>query len=133
MEWKYVKKVNNVDDMSAFESIAGYRLCESFKDCILKSNGGRPSKKCFLTDKNREIELKSLLSINRDDKETLWDAIHWLDEGDSEKYVPFATDNFGNLICFDKESDGVVFYDHEDASTEMVASDFDMFIDGLYE
>ena len=43
----------------------------------------------------------------------------------------FAGDPFGNLICFDKTNDHIVFIDHETLSIEPVADSFSEFIAGL--
>lgn len=46
----------------------------------------------------------------------------------ANKYIPFAIDNFGNLICFEAENDNEIFVDHEDMTVEIIAEDFDGFM-----
>lgn len=93
----------------------------------------RPSKRIFDTDKVKERELKSFLSFNKEDRETVWKIFDWNKEELANKYVPFGIDNFGNLICFDANNDKIVFVNHEDMSVEAIAENFDGFMSGLYE
>ena len=105
---------------------------DSFKKCVITNNGGRPSKQTFDTNKVKGRELKSFLSFNKDDKETVWKVLDWHKDELSDKYVPFCIDNFGNLICFDASNDRVIFLNHENTSIEMIADGFDEFMNGLY-
>lgn len=133
MEWKYVKALKSAELISEYEKKTGYVFDEAFKKCVMENNGGRPAKKVFDTDKTKERELKSFLSFNREDRETVWKILEWNKEELTDKYVPFVIDGFGNLICFDKSSKKVVFVNHEDLSVEVIANDFEEFMSGLYE
>ena len=82
---------------------------------------------------NSGRELKSFLSFNTDDRETVWKIYEWNKDELSNKYVAFAIDNFGNLICFDADNDKVVFLNHEDLSVEHIANTFAEFLELLYE
>ena len=55
----------------------------------------------------------------------------WAKNGELDRYIVFATDPFGNKICFDKTNDKIVFIDHETLSIEVVADDFTEFVDSL--
>lgn len=132
MEWKYIKPLLSIELIYEFENSTKYLFPDTFKQFIIKHNGGRPSKSVFDTNKTKERELKSFLSFNREDKETVWKIIEWNKEELADKYVPFGIDNYGNTICFDKENDMVIFVNHEDKSIEIIADDFDNFINKLY-
>ena len=71
MEWKYVKELKSVDLIDDYECLVKYVFCDSFRRCVIANNGGRPSKKIFDTDKVKERELKSFLSFNKEDRETV--------------------------------------------------------------
>lgn len=133
MEWKYVKNLKSVDLINDYECLVKYVFCDSFRKCIIANNGGRPSRRTFDTDKIKEHELKSFLSFNRNDRETVWKIFDWNKDELSDKYIPFGIDNFGNLICFDKNNDKVVFVNHENMSIEIIADNFDCFLDKLYD
>ena len=132
MEWKYIKPLLSIELIYEFENSTKYLFPDTFKQFIIKHNGGRPNKSIFDTNKTKERELKSFLSFNREDKETVWKIIEWNKEELADKYVPFGIDNYGNTICFDKENDMVIFVNHEDKSIEIIADGFDNFINKLY-
>ena len=86
--------------------------------CVLNYNGGRPSNRIFDTDSAKERELKSFLSFNKEDKETVWKIFSWNKDELKDKYIPFGIDNFGNLICFNADNDNIVFINHENLTVE---------------
>ena len=131
MGWKYVKQLSSEESIEAFERLVNYAFPKNFKDCVKQYNGARPKYRVFDTDKKTGRELKSLLSFNREDKETVWDIYEWSKTEHQGKYIPFAIDNFGNLICFDRTGK-IVFINHETLELEVVASSFEEFIGGLY-
>lgn len=133
MDWKYVKELSSIDLINEYEGLVNYTFNESFKNCVKENNGGRPAKKVFNTNKAKERELKSFLSFNHDDKETVWKIFEWNKEELANKYVPFAIDNFGNIIGFDSTNDKIIFLNHEDMSIELIADNFDDFLNALYE
>lgn len=133
LQWKYVKPIKDDNAVSAFEQEYGFALPADFKHMLPEINGGRPDKKCFATKTGCERLIKSVLSFNRDDRETVW----MFNEDDSEEealkdLMVFALDDFGNPICFDR-SGRVLFYDHEDEETEFVSDSFTEFLKCLYE
>lgn len=132
MEWKYVKPLQSKDLIDDYECLVKYVFGNSFRTCVLEHNGGRPGRRTFDTEVTKERELKSFLSFNREDKETVWKIFEWNQEELGSRYVPFAIDNFGNLICFDANNDKVVFIHLEDVSIEVIADTFDQFLDALY-
>ena len=133
MEWKYVKKLKSVELINDYECLVKYVFSDSFRKCVIDNNGGRPEKRTFDTDKVKERELKSFLSFNKEDRETVWKIFEWNKEELINKYIPFAIDNFGNLICFDANNDQIVFVNHEDTSVEKISNSFDAFLESLYD
>lgn len=132
MNWKYIKPLESLELISKFEEQFNYKFPNEYKDCVSKNNGGRPSKKIFDTVDTKERELKSLLSFNYDDPETIWDVNNRDDESFNEKYIAFATDSSGNLICFKKCDSSIVFVNHETSITENITNSFSSFINSLY-
>ena len=131
MEWKYVRPLKDPELVDQFERKARYFLPEEYRQCVEKHNGGRPSRKIFDTDQEKERVVKMLLSLNREDPETVWPSLERLQKETGGRYVPFADDDFGNLICFDRGTDEVVFRDHETGSVELIAPTFSDFLKGL--
>lgn len=132
MNWKYVKTLTSYNLIDEFERDYNCSLPKEYKECVQLNNGGRPEKSAFDTEKNKEREIKSLLSFNKEDKETIWKLNEWNKEDLSGKYIAFAIDNYGNLICFDLNNQ-IIFFDHETAQIEYVCESFAQFVNSLYE
>lgn len=131
MDWKYVKPLSNEENITVFERMTAFSLPESFKECVRRYNGARPKCRAFDTDKQTWRELKSFLSFNREDKETLWKMYEACSAAYEGRYIPFAIDHFGNLICFARNRQ-IVFLDHETLNIEKIAPSFDEFMFSLY-
>lgn len=133
MEWKYVKTLKRYKNIDDFEMLVNYKFPDVFRECVVKYNGGRPDKRGFDTNKQKKRELKSFLSFNQEDRETVWKIFDWNKVNLFGKYVPFAIDNFGNLICFDVNDSHIIFWNHENNSVEYVAKSFNVFLEQLFE
>lgn len=133
MKWKYVKPLKSEDLLNDYEKLTEYKLPKDFRKFVIELNGGRPERKGFSTNTDKNRELKSFLSFNPNDKETVWQAYEWLKDEFGNKYLAFAIDNFGNVICFDTDNGNVVFLNHEDLSVECISATFGDFMKALYK
>ena len=131
MDWKYVKPIKSLDLISEFENEFCYIFPDEYKQCVSQYNGGRPSKRIFDTSSSKEFEMKSLLSFNHYDRETIW-SVNQRDDEFLTSYIAFATDSSGNLICFNRKDNSIIFVNDETNSVDMIASDFSSFLDSLY-
>lgn len=129
IQWLYVKPLTSPSLIETFERSVGYTFCPAFKDCVAKYNGGRPQRNVFDTDKTKGRVLKTFLSFNPDDRETVWQAIEW--ECVQPGFIPFTVTVFGDLICFAKADDRVVLLNHESDMIENVADSFEEFLASL--
>lgn len=132
MDWKYIKPIKSLQLIDDFEEQFNFKFPNDYKDCVSKNNGGRPSKKIFDTVDTKEHELASLLSFNRDDRETIWAVNERDDESFQASYIAFATDCSGNLICFNKCDSSIIFLNHETNTKENITNRFSDFINSLY-
>ena len=151
MEWYFVKPLESVELIDEFEEFVGYKFPVSFRNCVIKNNGGSPEPNVFDTESSEEIGLEHLLSFNKKDDCNIWDMVELYSQNIeilrknedydfldayiniAENYIIFADAAFGNLIAFYRADDSVVFIDHETQETEKIADSFDEFINGLYD
>lgn len=131
INWKYVKNLQSVESISVFEKMIGCNIPEDIKNCIIKYNGGRPDKKVYNTDLTKERTIKSLLSYNINDLETVYDAYNAVSKS-NDNLVPVASDPAGNYICFNKRNQKIVLWLHETDAEESVADTFTDFLNKLY-
>lgn len=132
MNWKYVKALKSENAIKEFEVTFKFEFPDSFKEIVANYNGGRPEKDIYDTDKTKERTIKSLLSFNKEDKETIWKIADWNKDELKDDFIAFAIDHFGNLICFSVSDKSIVFMDMEMLKTESIAKDFSTFLDKLY-
>ena len=138
MNWRSVKPLVSDNIIDEFEETINYRFPDSFREFVKINNGGQPSHKMFNTKTVKERVFNNLLSFNKEDLNNVWrtndwngEMADWNNDKRMEKYVTCAQDAFGNLICFDKTNDKIVFIDHEDLNIEPVSNSFERFIKSL--
>ena len=140
MEWDYVEELESDSIIEEFEAFVGYTFPEDYKECVKLYNGGAPEYTDFDV-KNESIGttcIDYLYSFNKDASESIWDLYGWDEfceetEGLIGKYIAFAGDSGGNSLCFDTETNHIVFVDHETLEIEELADTFTEFINLLYE
>lgn len=132
MEMKYVKHLVDPSEIARYEKQFAVRLPSSYKSFVAQYNGGRPSLKCFKTENDAERVIKSFLSFNSQDRETIWKITEWNAEELQNQYVPFAIDPAGNLICFKMVDNSIAFIDLETLNIEKASASFDQFLSELY-
>ena len=126
--WKYVKKLNDLNAVENFETTYNVKFPSDLKDIIKKYNGGRPELKLFDTSTETGKDFKTLLSFNKTDIENIY--IFCDDASSVREMLPFASDPAGNLFVL---KDGKIFFwNHETDSTSFLADSFTEFLNMLY-
>lgn len=132
-EWRFTDEPLDDKTISEVENLFGVKLPEDYKQCIKENNGGYPQPKNFDWDDGSKSVFDSLISFTHE----RLNIKMFLDKFESLKIFPFATDPFGNLICFDyrytKNSPIVVFYDHEEDTIQPICNSFTALVERLYE
>ena len=141
MEWLYISPLKSSDAIFEYESLVNYSFPDDFKECVNVNNGAYPKFEVFISTfgkRRRKRVFNNLFSFNKDDPSTIWKyndwngrSRDWNMNGEMTNYIAFAKDPFGNLICFDKTDDKIVFVDHETLNVEFVAKSFTEFIESL--
>lgn len=151
MKWDMVEPLESESLIDEFEELCGYKFPASFRECIIKNNGGKPEFDVFDTVVEEGRAFHFLFSFNKTGqgypigkaveawKIHLDDAIY---SGDPEeiavcetilnRYISFADTPCGDYIAIDKVNDSIVLICHETYETEHIADSFDEFLDCLY-
>jgi hypothetical protein len=95
-------------------------LPDKIVNILEEYNGGRPSEKDIITNTKREYVFKSLLSYNKNDKETIYNVYPDLFKG--VPLYPIGTDAAGNFICYNFDNKKIVLLNHENNNEEEVIS-----------
>jgi len=126
--WKRGEKLNE-SDIKEVEATFGITLPNDYKSIVIKNNNARPSISTFDTESSKGHVFKKLLSLKKNDIETVYKAKKVLSKIDNT-LIPFANDPAGNYLCF--KGDSVVYWQHEDNSISKIANNFTEFLAKLY-
>ena len=141
-----------LSQIEAVEKFSGLKFPESYKNHLLKYNGGQCDPNVFSFTENGERTQSNInwfLAIDDEEDESLQEYIndYKIDEKRLPKHIlPIAHDPFGNLICIScgkKDFGYVYFWDHEEevdyqiskdddySNLYLIKDDFDKFINEL--
>lgn len=128
MEYKYVKKLVDFNEVIKFQEKNNIVLPNKLIEIIKDFNSSRPSLKRFDTDIRKEYVFKNFLSYNINEKENVYDL--YPTPLKDVNIVPFGIDSSGNLLCLKKEK--VILINHENLCEEKICENFDIFLNSLY-
>ena len=116
--WKYVKPLEDKDAVKEFLRKYHINLPKSMIEILETYNGGRPADKRILTTAKREYVFKTLLSYNKNDKETIYSM--YPEPFRKLGLYPIASEAAGNYVCYDVTTRNWVLYNHERDRVERV-------------
>ena len=126
-------------DIQELENLLGFKLTQSYREHILRYNGGRckPNVYSFIENgESTESDLKVFFSLPNELREYIMDyKIN--NSRIPESFLPIAEDSGGNLICISckgKDIGKIFFWDHElegEDNVHFIADNFDDFLNGL--
>lgn len=129
-EWKYINKTSE-EKIKLVEEKLNYKFKEEFKKFVLENNAGTPQNNLFyLTDGTVKV-FGGMLSFNEEDDDYIVTLNSGGDSNYVDKIVAVATDPFGNLICFDRATNNIVYWDHELDKVEYLSDNWEQFINNL--
>jgi cell wall assembly regulator SMI1 len=111
ISWKRVKPLQN--SIEEFEKEQGLTIPNMLKELIQLHNGGRPNPNIFSTQSGKEVEMKALLSYNKQDIENIYKVINYFKEQYNGKLLPFATEPSGDYFCLNLDTHSIVYWEHE--------------------
>ena len=127
IQWKWAELPVDEIHLTDIQKELCISFPNDFLELVKKSNGGYPSAKYFDLPSRKDAVLNKLLSVSEGgDDPSLMETYKNVCKRLPPKIIPFASDPFGNLICFDyRESPpSVCFWEHEIASRDVNASIF---------
>jgi hypothetical protein len=126
-------------DIQQLEDLVGFKFPQSYREHILKYNGGRckPNVYSFSEDGQiTESDLNVFLSLPDELRDYILDY-KVEDIRILENFLPIAEDSLGNLVCICCEGEDagrIYFWDHEREGEEnihFIADSFDEFLNSL--
>lgn len=136
--WSRVVGGITEDIIKKVERTYSIEFPKDYRECVLKYNGGHPEPKIFSYKNGGEGVFDHLLSFTSEPNIVV--VFEFIRDSVPEGIFPFATDPFGNQLCFDfrrnKNSPSIVFFDHEEIGEEgiiEVCETFSELIETLHE
>lgn len=133
LNWIGIKQLKDSDSIESFEKEYGINLPEELKGYIIQYNGGSPNLDVLKTAKGKEVQIKLLLSYNKDDIETIYKCINYFKDNYNNQLLPFASEDSGDYFCINIKTKEVILWHHEGDVIETVSSSLEEFFDNLYE
>lgn len=125
--WKYVKKID-LNKILEVEKYFNYKFPNDFVEFVLKYNGGKPISKIFYVNKESERVFKTMLSFNKEDRENIYIGF---DTKYKNNLIAVASDEVGNLICYERDTNNIVYWNHEFDKLEFLAYKWIDFVNAL--
>jgi len=132
-ELEFILPKSKIDsrDIMFFEKFFKVKLPNTFKNIILKVNGGIPK-----PDRVGRIEIDSFISFKKNEQYNVLDVYNnYKHRFKGKIIIPFAKDSGGNLLVFEYSdyrdfNPSVVFFDHSDWGNpfQKMSNSFEEFI-----
>ncbi|MFA9558150.1 SMI1/KNR4 family protein [Evansella sp. AB-rgal1] len=131
LQWKREKTLTEPNSIKLFEQEKGFSVPTELKELVKKHNGGRPSPNEINTVDGTELEVKGLLSFNKEDVENIYDVVDYFKGNFNNTLLPFATESGGNFYCINLTNNSIIFWEHETNEQIPVARNLKDFLSRL--
>lgn len=128
---KKIKKLNMEETLLISKEL-GYNLPIDYCTYYSKQITSLHIKPNLFKVDNNEKMISYLFSMDKDSK-TYIINFQKFDSEYEQNLVPFAELEFGDLLCFDRKDNSIVYYNHEEDSIAKVSQSWKDFEESLYE
>jgi len=114
------------------EKQVNYNFVEDYKNYLLNHTELKPEKNILELSNGVEKLVRYFYSMDPNSKTYIL-KFQGLDSEFKNKLVPFGELEFGDTLCFERESNKIVVYNHENDTIDLVANDWNIFMAKLYD
>lgn len=131
------KKIENLDSgileyINNIEKEINYTFVNEYKDYLLKHPSLKPEKNILGLLNGTEKLVRYFYSIDPNSKTYIL-KFQSFDSELKDKLIPFAELEFGDTLCFERETNKIGIYNHEADTFDIIADDWNTFIKELYD
>lgn len=131
------KKIENLDSgileyINNVEKEINYTFVNEYKDYLLKHPSLKPEKNILGLLNGTEKLVRYFYSIDPNSKTYIL-KFQSFDSELKDKLIPFAELEFGDTLCFERETNKIGIYNHEADTFDIIADDWNTFIKELYD
>jgi len=122
---KRIEKLDSeiLEYISNVEKEINYTFTEEYKNYLLKHSSLKPEKNVLVLSNGTEKLVRYFYSMDPNSKTYILKFQNF-DSELREKLVPFAELEFGDTLCFERESNKIVAYNHELDTIDVIANDW---------
>lgn len=126
---KRIEKIDSeiLEYISNVEKEINYIFTEEYKNYLLKISSLKPEKNILKLADGTEKLVRYFYSMDPYSKKYILKFQNF-DSVLKDKLVPFAELEFGDILCFERETNRIILYYHEADTSEIVANDWNSFI-----
>lgn len=131
------KKIEKLDSgileyINNVEKEINYTFVNKYKDYLLKHPSLKPEKNILGLLNGTEKLVRYFYSIDPNSKTYIL-KFQSFDSELKDKLIPFAELEFGDTLCFERETNKIGIYNHEADTFDIIADDWNTFIKELYD
>lgn len=126
LDSEILEYINNV------EKEINYTFVEEYKNYLLKHSSLKPEKNILGLPNGTEKIVRHFYSMDPNSK-TFILKFQSFDSELKDKLIPFAELEFGDILCFERETNKIVIYNHESDTVDVIANNWNTFIKELYD
>ena len=127
--------INEIDELDLkiqeIEKILDYKIPDDYKNYLLRLMPLKMERRIFEISANKEKIINALFGMDKDDKNCILNNQQF-DSKYEDILIPFASLEFGDLLCFNRETNKIVIYNHEEDKFDEVARNFNELLDKLF-
>lgn len=129
-----IEKLNSeiLEYISNVEKKINYTFKEEYKNYLLKHSVLKLDKNILGLPTGEEKSVKYFYSMDPSSKTYILN-FQSFDSELKDKIIPFAELEFGDTVCFERETNKIGIYNHETDNFNIIADDWNTFIKELYD
>lgn len=129
-----IEKLNSeiLEYISNVEKKLNYTFKEEYKNYLLKHSVLKLDKNILGLPTGEEKKVKCFYSMDPSSKTYILN-FQSFDSELKDKIIPFAELEFGDTVCFERETNKIGIYNHETDNFNIIADDWNTFIKELYD
>ena len=131
---KRIEKLDSeiLEYISNVENEINYIFSKEYKDYLLKHSVLKPDKNILGLSNGGEKLIRYFYSMDPNSKIYIL-KFRSFDSDLKDKIIPFAELEFGDTLCFERETNKIGIYNHEADTFDIIADDWNTFIKELYD
>ena len=132
---KIDSNINEIDELDLkiqeVEKALNYKFPDDYKNYLLRLMPLKMERSIFEISVNKDKIINTLLGMDKDDKNYILNNQQF-DSRFEDVLIPFASLEFGDMLCFNRKTNKIVIYNHEEDKFDEVARNFNELRDKLF-